>query len=672
MASNSINVVFPLILIIISFLNLAITEAQFPTYVYHICSTDITTTANSPFQLNLHILFSYLSSNATGDNNEFYDSTVAGTNPSDTVYGIFMCRGDLPSCRQCVVNATDKLSSECSLSKAAVIWYDECMVRYNNTLFFSTMAIAPGVSLLKESNNISNKTVELLFDTMNKTADEAANASILAKKFATKQANISSSGFQKLYCLTQCTPDLSPKDCRECLNEAIWSLPWCCEGKQGGRVLFSSCNIRYELFPFYRSVTPPPTPAASGLVPSTNNSSSGENKKGPTQTIILIVISIIVSIILFSFCCFWLRRKSQKGYSVILKEIFGGESTAFEGLQFDLAIIEVATNNFSQQNKIGTGGFGEVYRGILPDGRNVAVKRLSTNSRQGSIEFKNEVLLIAKLQHRNLVAFIGFCLQEQEKILIYEYVPNRSLDYFLFDTQQQKLSWHERYKIIGGTALGILYLHEHSRLKVVHRDLKPSNILLDENMNPKISDFGMARIVDIDQDQGATNKIVGTYGYISPEYAMFGQYSEKSDVFSFGVMVLEIITGQKNVKSYKHTADDLIISYVWKQWENQTPVSILDPNMEENYSEYEVLKCIQIGLLCVQENPNARPTMGTIVSYLNNDSLELPTPKQPAFFLHGTMDPRVAQQASSSSQSAKISAPFSINEMSTSSNFYPR
>ncbi|KAL1342745.1 hypothetical protein AAHE18_09G179600 [Arachis hypogaea] len=211
---------------------------------------------------------------------------------------------------------------------------------------------------------------------------------------------------------------------------------------------------------------------------------------------------------------------------------------------------------------IGKGGFGEVYKGILFDGRQIAVKRLSKSSKQGDHEFKNEVLLIAKLQHRNLVTFIGFCLEEQERILIYEYVPNKSLDYFLFDGKRL-LSWFDRYNIIRETVRGILYLHEHSRLKVIHRDLKPSNILLDENMNPKISDFGMARIVEINQDQGSTNRIVGTHGYMSREYAMLGQFSDKTDVFSFGVMLLEIITGKKNTNSYKsHYVYDGLLSYV--------------------------------------------------------------------------------------------------------------
>ncbi|RHN82104.1 putative protein kinase RLK-Pelle-DLSV family [Medicago truncatula] len=394
-----------------------------------------------------------------------------------------------------------------------------------------------------------------------------------------------------------------------------------------------------------------------------------EDEKRRLQMVV-VVVPVILSTLLLTFSYYLLRKRARKSSykALILKENFGHESTTLEGLQFEMDVIRTATDNFSHENKIGKGGFGEVYKGILFDGRHIAVKRLSSNSKQGIVEFKNEILLIAKLQQRNLVALIGFCLEEQEKILIYEYVPNGSLDYILFDTRQQNLSWDQRYKIIGGTALGILYLHEYSRLKVIHRDLKPSNVLLDENMNPKISDFGMARIVQIDQDRGHTNKIAGTRGYMSPEYAMLGHFSEKSDVFSFGVIVLEIITGKRNINPYEsHHFTEGLTSYVWRQWKNETPLIILDPKIE-NYSRIEVIKCIQIGLLCVQENPNVRPTMATVVSYLNSHSPELSSPQEPAFFLHDRTNQDIAAQKSSSVNNF---VSFSVNEVSISE-FYPR
>ncbi|GKA08436.1 G-type lectin S-receptor-like serine/threonine-protein kinase [Tanacetum coccineum] len=210
-------------------------------------------------------------------------------------------------------------------------------------------------------------------------------------------------------------------------------------------------------------------------------------------------------------------------------------------------MIAKSTNNFSINNKLGEGGFGPVYKGVLEDGREIAVKRLSETSTQGVDEFKNEVRLIAKLQHRNLVKLLGYCIHGYEKLLIYEYMANKSLDSFIFDNSgSSMLDWPRRFCIIHGIARGLLYLHQDSRLRIIHRDMKASNILLDKDMNPKISDFGLARMFNGYQTEANTNRVVGTYGYIPPEYALHGFYSVKSDVYSFGVLVLEIVTGKKN------------------------------------------------------------------------------------------------------------------------------
>ncbi|KAB1199879.1 Cysteine-rich receptor-like protein kinase 10 [Morella rubra] len=307
-----------------------------------------------------------------------------------------------------------------------------------------------------------------------------------------------------------------------------------------------------------------------------------------------------------------------------------------ESLQFDLATIETATSNFSEDNKLGTGGFGEVYKGIFPNGQEVAVKRLSRSSGQGTDEFINEVKVIAKLQHRNLVKLLGFCLEGEEKILIYEFVRNKSLDCFLFDAEKQSLlNWARRYNIIGGIARGILYLHEDSRFKIIHRDLKASNILLDGEMNPKISDFGVSKMFEIDQTHGNTKRIVGTYGYMAPEYAIYGQFSAKTDVYSFGVLTLEILTGRKNSFFFQTDNAPDLRSYAWKHWTNGTPMELLDPSLKDSNSSDEVLRCIHIGLLCVQENPADRPTMASIVLMLNSYTITLPAPQEPAFVIHG-------------------------------------
>ncbi|KAI4312067.1 hypothetical protein MLD38_036922 [Melastoma candidum] len=274
-----------------------------------------------------------------------------------------------------------------------------------------------------------------------------------------------------------------------------------------------------------------------------------------------------------------------------------------ESLQFNLGVIREATENFSDAMKLGQGGFGSVYFGKLPNGQEIAVKRLSRNS-------------------------------GEERLLVYEFVPNSSLDQFIFDPlKRARLDWDTRYKIITGIARGIMYLHEDSRLRIIHRDLKASNILLDAGMNPKVSDFGMARLFEFDQTQADTNRIVGTYGYMAPEYVLHGHFSVKSDVFSFGVLVLEIVSGRKNLDSHGHYGEDpeILISHVWRSWREGNIRNIVDPSVTSTNYSANILRCIHIGLLCVQESVASRPTMASVVVMLNSHTVTLPVPTQPAF-----------------------------------------
>ncbi|CAN4116641.1 unnamed protein product [Withania somnifera] len=318
------------------------------------------------------------------------------------------------------------------------------------------------------------------------------------------------------------------------------------------------------------------------------------------------------------------------------KREISGEAVAdeFELPLFDLSTIAVATEDFSDINKLGQGGFGCVYKGIIDEDQEIAVKRLSKNSGQGIEEFKNELRLIARLQHRNLVRLLGCCVEMEEKMLIYEYMENKSLDSILFNKQNSSLlDWQRRFSIICGIARGLLYLHQDSRFRIIHRDLKASNILLDKEMNPKISDFGMARIFGGDETEGNTKRVVGTYGYMSPEYAMDGLFSVKSDVFSFGVLVLEIVTGKKNRGFYFQNNQRNLLGHAWKLWREGRASELLDPAVGESFSPCEVMRCIQVGLLCVQEQAEDRPNMATVVLMLGSETATMPQPKHPGFCL---------------------------------------
>ncbi|XP_074266285.1 putative cysteine-rich receptor-like protein kinase 20 [Silene latifolia] len=310
-----------------------------------------------------------------------------------------------------------------------------------------------------------------------------------------------------------------------------------------------------------------------------------------------------------------------------------------ESLQYELKDLQIATNNFSRENKIGRGGFGIVYKGTLPNGQEIAVKRLSNGSGQGDKEFQNEIALLAQLQHRNLVKLLGYCLVDDEALLVYEFLENKSLDYFIFDRKKQaELNWSRRFEIIKGVARGMMYIHDDCPVRMMHRDLKAANVLLDSEMYPKIADFGLARICDVGQTHINPTRVVGTHGYMAPEYIYHGQFSAKSDVYALGVLILEIVSGRRTSdSSIKQQGRESLLSHAWRSWEDKKYMEIMDSTLKDSYLYDEVLKCVQLGLLCVQEDSNLRPTMSNLVHMLNSytDVASLPVPQHPAFIYSG-------------------------------------
>ncbi|KAM3702591.1 hypothetical protein ACB098_04G036100 [Castanea mollissima] len=490
-------------------------------------------TSNSAYNTNLNQVLSSLSSNTEIDY-RFYKFSY-GKSP-DKVYSLGLCRGDTKPdiCRSCLNKATKLLPQRCPNQKEAIGCYDDCMLRYSFRNIYGIMEASPFFYTWDNytvSANVDQFNLDLRTLLDSQRVQAAAGGSL--RKFAAGKAAAPNN--QTPYSLVQCTPDLSDQDCRDCLFGAMGDIPNCCDGKQGGRVIRPSCNLRFEVALFYDpSVSPPAsnnTPAAKG-----------------TNAIKLKMVSNLI----------W-------------------------------------------------------FQGKLSDGQVIAVKRLSKNSSQGDLEFKNEVSLL------------GFCLEGIERLLIYEFVPNGSLDNFIFDPIKcVQLDWARRYNIIGGI-------------------VGASNILLDFEMNPKISDFSMARLFELDQSEGNTSRIVGTYGYMSPEYAMHGQFSAKSDVFSFGILLLEIVSGRKNSSFRNGENIENLLSYARKNWKQGIVSNLADPTLTTG-STTEIMRCIHIGLLFVQENVAHRPTMASVVLMLNSYSITLPIPLEPGFFMNNGTESKICLQ----------------------------
>ncbi|XP_047337507.1 cysteine-rich receptor-like protein kinase 10 [Impatiens glandulifera] len=644
-------------------------------YYSHMCS-DETYIKPSLYETNLNLALANLSSQASS-NRSFYRFTV-GTG-SDQVYSLYLCRGDVSHdvCKLCIHNTTNLLPKQyCPNNKAGVIWYDECMLLYTNLTTFSIGVETDGYWFSSFSEyNVSNplQLTKVLSDTMNELIKKAVSIETSPRYFQTGEVKLTK--FETLYCLVQCIPDITEFECNRCLQVALAYYPSCCTvGSLWTRIVAETCQLRYDTAPFYTptpSSPPPPLEAAgsSGTPPATYSTRDGGN--GRRRTIITIVSVVLSSVLvmmaaLIGFLYTLKRRRIEEQGKRIFEhrgEQYVESQDEFPSVPLDLIIS--ATQGFLETNKLGEGGFGPVYKGTLIDGTEIAVKRLSRSSGQGLQEFKNEVSLIARLQHRNLVRLLGCCLEGKESLLIYEYMPNKSLDFFIFNsTRAPQLDWSRRFNIIDGIARGILYLHEDSRLRIIHRDLKASNILLDNEMNPKISDFGLARIVDVNQSGENTSRVAGTYGYMAPEYVWQGLFSVKSDVYSFGVLLLEIISGKKNWSFDQSEPGKGLLIYAWKEWRNDNGLELIDPAIQKTFVAQEVLKCIHIGLLCVQEDPSDRPTMSSVVVMLRSDTMKLPIPEQPLFSLQR----RVLIPTGSSSQEMKT---FSNNEV-TMSNIFAR
>ncbi|KAG5622841.1 hypothetical protein H5410_008059 [Solanum commersonii] len=562
--------------------------AQLSDLQYVQCGGNGNYTEDSAYQNNLNTLLYSLSLNI--DEYGFYNASI-GQN-SNKVSAIVMCRGDigLDRCRYCVDNIGQKLVEICPNQKEANAAYDECSLQYSNRSIINDTTSFPTLYYFWNHENASqpeefNQDLEkLLVDLQG----QAANGGDPRRKYAS--GNATGPDFQTIYALVQCTPNLSPQNCFDCLTGAYGNMPSCpCKGKTSGRIIGLSCYFRYETYRFFTDVpfqVPPPAGNHNKTAPTGNDGKTApiirkDDKKTRLHIIIIIIIIIVstITVIILTVCIFVIIMKKRKRKLVNkIQSTLGDDISTAESLQYEFSTIRAATNNFSNDNKLGEGGFGPVYKGTLQNGQDVAVKRLSADSGQGELEFKNEVLLVARLQHRNLVRLKGFCLDGTERLLVYEFVPNASLDKFLL-----------------------------------------------RNLTPKLYSLCCPQIkLNVGNWIGEGDQQSLEVGYMAPEY-LHGQFSVKSDVFSFGVLVLEIVSGQRNNCFRNGESTESLLSYAWSNWREGTSSNLIDPMLTGSSGpDRDIVRYIHIALLCVQKDVANRPTMGAVVLMLNSHSSSLP------------------------------------------------
>lgn len=318
-------------------------------------------------------------------------------------------------------------------------------------------------------------------------------------------------------------------------------------------------------------------------------------------------------------CCF--KQKDPSSPTTTRKIDVEEEVSNVENIRrYSYKDLRIATEDFRPANKIGEGGFGSVYKGKLKDGTLAAVKVLSAKSSQGVREFLSEIVAISGIEHENLVKLIGCCVEGDHRILVYGYLENLSIAQTLLGSHHSNIrfSWKIRTNICTGVAQGLSFLHEEVRPHIVHRDIKSSNILLDKDLTPKISDFGLAKLFP-DHLTHITTRVAGTLGYLAPEYAIRGQLTRKADIYSFGILLLEIVTGGSITNKRLIMEEQHFLEKVWEHYERGELIQLVDKNLEADFDIEEASKYLKIGLLCTQDKPKDRPLMSTVVKMLTGE-----------------------------------------------------
>ncbi|CAL4980161.1 unnamed protein product [Urochloa decumbens] len=509
------------ILLILGFTPFTTATYGFEYPISQFCGSDTSDqyyTENSTYLSNLKILYPMLINNTLANPSSFAKGSI-GVVP-DTVFALFLCRGDVGAfdCRQCAATGFQDAQTVCTFNKEVTMFYDECLIHYSNYDFFDP---------------VNHVDIDSVGD-LNGTSQD------------------------------MCVPDFTPNDCWKCLENITNTTMSNFRGEQGTTVLGVPCGMWYSTAKFYEGkpmwhITPPADAVAQQIVVPVQG-----KKRHVSKVLVITLPALLLASIFCMTIYFKLIRSHRKGSrnkaEMNVKEMedlvleLEGRSSEFR--VYDFSQILVATDNFLEENKLGQGGFGPVYKGQFPDGLEIAVKRLASHSGQGLTEFKNEIQLIAKLQHTNLVRLMGCCCQGEEKMLVYEFCPNKSLDFFIFDeTRRTLLDWNGQ-----------------------------------------------------------------------------GLFSVKSDVFSFGVLILEIISGKKTSSFHGYGDFISLLGYAWQLWKDGLWLQLVDTSLVTEVHTQAMMKCINIALLCVQENAADRPSMSNVVNMLSSENMTLPEPKHPAYF----------------------------------------
>lgn len=556
---------------------------------------------------------------------------------NDTVYAFGQCMKDLSrnDCDLCFATCKTQILRCLPFQKATRggrNYLDGCYLRYDYYDFFGEAlssddkVICSGNSSVGNHSAISANTRELV-ETMSIEAPKNGGflvASVLK-------------GNSSVYGLGQCWESVNMSSCSKCLLEASMKIRSCIPNQEG-RVLNSGCYMRYSTNQFYN-----------------NNSTTDTARNGGHHIAVILasVSSAVATVMIIAMIVLYGKRKITKRRKV-RKQLGALAATVNKSsLNFKYETLEKATDYFSISNKLGQGGSGSVFKGVLPDGKAVAVKRLFFNSRQWVDQFFNEVNLISGINHKNLVKLLGCSITGPESLLVYEYMPNKSLHHYLSDNRNaQMLTWEMRYNIIMGAAEGLAYLHEESQLRIIHRDIKLSNVLLDENYTAKIADFGLARLFPEGRSHISTG-VAGTLGYMAPEYIVRGKLTEKADVFSFGILIIEVITGRRNNSQSQNPLS--ILQSVWNLYISSRMPEVVDPVLEGKFPVGKATRVLHVGLLCAQASDELRPSISLVVKMLRDD-IDLPPPTQPPFLSSSSeYRPKKSYSAPSSENSTTLS-----------------